>query len=186
MIKKLPFSLFRYIDVPCVHIHKIEETLDGATYQVNGCLWYKGTAWLCNVTKFVFNGYHPKDLYFTVENLAGYLMPTKEELMKMEEEAIVIPDDIEFKKIKVTAVSLEMKKAVSITADMKQIARCSTQDAVKKALEKQILEAKVFRKDDLAKLKYQGRKEVLDEWVNLRKQLSEVTQADDHNQENQS
>lgn len=52
--------------VPCGHLNKIGATHEGATYQVNNCMFYKGTAWLCNVTKFVFGGYHPQDIYFKV------------------------------------------------------------------------------------------------------------------------
>jgi len=170
-------------DEPCIHIHKIEETLDGATYQVNNCLWYKGTAWLCNVTKFVFAGRHPHDLYFTVENLSGYLMPTKEELMKMEEEVIEIPGEIELKKIKVSAVSLELKKAVDVVADMKQIVKCKTESEVKKVIEEKILETKVFKQSDLAKLKYQGLKDVTDEWKHLRKLQTEELQGEDSTEE---
>lgn len=57
-------------DVACGSLKKTEETLEGATYQVNDCMFYKGTAWLCNVTKFVFGGYHPHDIYFRVAQQA--------------------------------------------------------------------------------------------------------------------
>lgn len=55
-------------DVPCASMNLIEYTREGATYQVNNCMFYKGTAWLCNVTKFVFGGYHPRDIFFKVVN----------------------------------------------------------------------------------------------------------------------
>lgn len=82
---------------------------------------------------------------------------------------------MEFKKIKVTAVNLDIKKSVTITADMAKLCKCQTADAVKKALEKQILESKVFGfgKDALPKLKYQGRKDVLDEWKAIRPNVVE-------------
>lgn len=82
---------------------------------------------------------------------------------------------MEFKKIKVTAVNLEIKKSVTFMVDMEKISKCQTADAVKKALEKHILESKVFGKDDLPKLKYQGRKEVLAEWKVLASTLAART-----------
>lgn len=80
---------------------------------------------------------------------------------------------MEFKKIKVTAVNVNTKKAVTITADIQAIAKCQTEAAVKKAIEKQILECKVFRKEDLPALKYQGRKDVIDEWRIVRPAVME-------------
>lgn len=80
---------------------------------------------------------------------------------------------MDFKKIKVTAVNLDIKKSITITADMKAISKCPTEAAVKKALENMILESKVFHKDDLPKLKYQGRKDVLDEWKVIRPAVAE-------------
>lgn len=80
---------------------------------------------------------------------------------------------MEFKKIKVTAVNLEMKKSVTFTVDMEKVSMLQTADAVRKALEMQILESKVFSKEDLPKLKYQGRKEVLDEWKAIRPNIVE-------------
>lgn len=53
-------------DYPCGHMKKIDQTFEGATYDVHDCMYYNGTAWLCNVTKFVFGGYHPNDIYFNV------------------------------------------------------------------------------------------------------------------------
>lgn len=53
-------------NVPCGSLKKIEQTMEGATYQVNNCMFYNGTAWFCNVTKFVFGGYHPNSIYFKV------------------------------------------------------------------------------------------------------------------------
>lgn len=76
--------------------------------------------------------------------------------------------NMEFKKIKVTAVNLDIKKSITITADMKAISKCQTESAVKKALENLILESKVFCKEDLPHLKYQGRKDVLCEWKAIR------------------
>lgn len=55
-------------DVPCGYMKKIDQTAEGATYQVSNCMYYNGTAWLCNVTKFVFGGYHPGSIYFRVVN----------------------------------------------------------------------------------------------------------------------
>ena len=81
--------------------------------------------------------------------------------------------NMEFKKIKVTAVNLDIKKSITITADMNAISKCPTESAVKKALENQILESKVFQKEDLPKLKYQGRKDVLDEWKVIRPAVAE-------------
>lgn len=81
---------------------------------------------------------------------------------------------MEFKKIKVTAVNLDIKKSITITADMKSISKCPTEGAVKKALEDQILESRVFKKEDLPKLKYQGRKDVLTEWKAIRPAVIEL------------
>lgn len=55
-------------DIPCGIFSKIDQTLDGATYQIFNCMFYKGTAWLCNVTKFVFGGFHPNQIFFKVVN----------------------------------------------------------------------------------------------------------------------
>lgn len=55
-------------DVPCGLLKKIEQSSEGATYQVNNCMYYDGTAWLCNVTKSVFGGFHPIDIFFRVVN----------------------------------------------------------------------------------------------------------------------
>lgn len=55
-------------DVPCGVMKMIDSTKDGATYQVSNCMYYNGTAWLCNVTKFVFGGFHPINIYFRVVN----------------------------------------------------------------------------------------------------------------------
>lgn len=54
-------------DFPTGHLRKIEQDNGGATYQVNNCMFYDGTAWLCNVTRFVFGGFHPIDIYFRVK-----------------------------------------------------------------------------------------------------------------------
>lgn len=54
-------------DVPCISISKIAEDAQGATYQVNDYPEYNGTVWLCNVTKFVFLGFHPETIYFSVK-----------------------------------------------------------------------------------------------------------------------
>lgn len=80
---------------------------------------------------------------------------------------------MEFKKIKVTAVNLDIKKSVTFTADLKALSKCQTEGAVKKALEKQILDSKVFRKEDLPKLKFQERKDVIDEWKAIRPIVAE-------------
>lgn len=53
-------------DVPAGNLMKISQDAGGATYQVNNCMYYKNTAWLCNVTKYVFGGYHPNSIYFKV------------------------------------------------------------------------------------------------------------------------
>lgn len=53
-------------DTPCGTLKKIGQTLEGATYQVSNCMFYKGTAWLCNVTRFVFGGFHPDQIFFRV------------------------------------------------------------------------------------------------------------------------
>lgn len=108
-------------------------------------------------------------------NPEGNFIPFKREFENFYKEELTesIQKDMEFKKIKVTAVNLEAKKSVTITADMQKISKCPTQDAVKKALEKQILESKVFTKTDLAKLKYQGRKDVLEEWKAIRPAIAE-------------
>lgn len=54
--------------IPCAKLTKTEQTLEGATYQVENCLYYNDTVWLCNVTKSVFGGSHPNDIYFRVIN----------------------------------------------------------------------------------------------------------------------
>ena len=151
-------------NVPCGLMTKIDQTRDGATYQVSNCMYYDSTAWLCNVTKFVFDGIHPNHIYFRVVNEDSVLPTGLTDDESEEHEGNDSDAGIGYKKLKVTAVSLELKKAVTVTVDMKAMAKCKTQDAVKKAIEKQILETKVFRQDDLSKLKYQGRKDVLDEW----------------------
>lgn len=80
---------------------------------------------------------------------------------------------MEFKKLKVTAVNIDIKKSVTFTADLKALSKCQTEGAVKNALEKQILDSNVFCKEDLPKLKYQGRKDVIDEWKALRPVVAE-------------
>jgi len=57
--------------IPCGKMNKIDQTLEGATYQVSNCLYYDSTAWLCNVTKHVFGGFHPGTIYFRVEPSSG-------------------------------------------------------------------------------------------------------------------
>lgn len=88
--------------------------------------------------------------------------------------------DMEYKQIKVTAVNLDIKKSITITADMEALSKCQTEGAVKKALENLILESKVFRNEDLPKLKYQGRKDVLSEWKDIRPSVvqQEVKETD--------
>lgn len=80
---------------------------------------------------------------------------------------------MEFKKIKVTAVNFDIKKSITITVDMKDASKCQTENAVKKFLENKILESKVFRKEDLPKLKYQGRKDIIAEWKAIRPAVQE-------------
>lgn len=64
----LTFEIWLYEpDTPCGMLRKIMQDWDGATYQVENCMYYDGTAWLCNVTKFVFGGYHPDTIYFRVD-----------------------------------------------------------------------------------------------------------------------
>lgn len=79
---------------------------------------------------------------------------------------------MEFKKIKVTALNLAIKKSITVTVDMKTISKCKTDAAVKKSVEDMILKNKVFRKDDLKGLKYQGMKDVLDEWKAIRPSIA--------------
>lgn len=152
-------------DVPCASMKKIEETFEGATYQVNNCMFYNGTAWLCNVTKFVFGGYHPIDIYFRV---ADSEIIGSSETRIYNEDVCELPSNIEYKKLKVTVVNLELKKSLTFTANMKMLAKCKSQNDVKLALEEQILESRVFTREHLSKLKYQGRKEVLEEWAAIR------------------
>ena len=67
--KSITFEVWtRKPDVPCGLMTKIDQTMDGATYQVSNCMYYDSTAWLCNVTKFVFDGIHPNHIYFRVVN----------------------------------------------------------------------------------------------------------------------
>lgn len=54
-------------DTSCVSINKIAQDGQGATYQVSDCADYNGTVWLCNVTKFIFLGFHPQQIYFQVK-----------------------------------------------------------------------------------------------------------------------
>lgn len=51
-------------DEPCGKLCMIHSDNEGATYQVENCLFYSSTVWLCNVTKFVFGGFHPATIYF--------------------------------------------------------------------------------------------------------------------------
>ena len=57
-------------DVPCASMTLIDNDCEGATYQVNNFMFYKGTAWLCNVARFVFGGIHPRYIFFKVANNA--------------------------------------------------------------------------------------------------------------------
>lgn len=52
-------------DIPCAHLKKIHQDKNGATYQVEHCLFYDNVIWLCNVTRFVF-GDHPNSIYFKI------------------------------------------------------------------------------------------------------------------------
>lgn len=76
---------------------------------------------------------------------------------------------MDYRKIKVTAVNVEIKKAVTITVDMKIISKCQTLDEVKKTIEQIIISTQAFQEADITKLKYQGRKVVFDEWENIQK-----------------
>lgn len=154
-------------DVPSGLMTKIDQTLEGATYQVSNCMYYDGTAWLCNVTKFVFGGIHPNRIYFRVVREDSVIPVDVTKDGNNTQNETDAPDEIEYKKIKVTAVNLDLKKSVTITVDMKKLYSCQTQDAVKKELETLILESKVFHEDDLSKLKWQGRKDVIDEWKSI-------------------
>ena len=51
-------------DEPCSILWKIDQDAEGATYEVQDCQYYTGDAWLCNVTRFVFDGYHPDRIFF--------------------------------------------------------------------------------------------------------------------------
>lgn len=53
--------------MPVGRLSKIGQDSAGATYEVYDCEFYEGEAWLCNVTRFVFDGYHPDTIYFRVE-----------------------------------------------------------------------------------------------------------------------
>ena len=53
-------------DEPCGKLQMIHHDQDGATYQVEHCAFYNSTVWLCNVTKFVFDGSHPGTIYFKI------------------------------------------------------------------------------------------------------------------------
>lgn len=76
---------------------------------------------------------------------------------------------MDYRKIKVTAVNVEIKKAVTITVDMKIISKCQTLDDVKKTIEQIIISTQAFQEADITKLKYQGRKVVFEEWENIQK-----------------
>lgn len=54
-------------DEPCGKLCMIHSDNDGATYQVENCLFYTSTIWLCNVTKFVFDGSHPGTIFFKLK-----------------------------------------------------------------------------------------------------------------------
>lgn len=54
-------------DEPCGKLQMIHSDGDGATYQVENCSFYTSTVWLCNVTKFVFGGFHPATIYFKLK-----------------------------------------------------------------------------------------------------------------------
>ncbi len=54
-------------DEPCGKLRMIHSDNDGATYQVENCLFYTSTIWLCNVTKFVFDGSHPGTIFFKLK-----------------------------------------------------------------------------------------------------------------------
>lgn len=140
----------------CSTLVLLRHDINGGTYQVENCKEYNQTVWLCNVAHLFFRGEHPERIYFKI----------RKDETNTPDEATQMPN-MEFKKMEVTAVNFEIKKAVTITADMKEYGKYKTADAVKKALEQQVLETKVFNKEDLPKLKYQGRKEVLDEWKKI-------------------
>lgn len=55
-------------DEPCSKLQMINSDKDGATYQVENCKFYNSTVWLCNVTKYVFGGFHPGTIYFKLKN----------------------------------------------------------------------------------------------------------------------
>lgn len=78
---------------------------------------------------------------------------------------------MDYKKLKLTAINLDAKKSVTVIIDTDTLSRCQTENDVKKALDALICESKVFRKDDLPKLKYQGRKEIIEEWKSLRTEV---------------
>lgn len=84
---------------------------------------------------------------------------------------------MEYKKINVTAVNLAARKSVTVIADMKSLARCKTETEVKKALHNLIQECKIFKKEDMPKLKYQGLKDVLAEWRAICSDVSEKKAA---------
>lgn len=77
------------------------------------------------------------------------------------------------KKLKLTAINIDTKKSVTVIIDTDTLSRCQTENDVKKALDALICESKVFRKDDLPKLKYQGRKEIIEEWKSLRTEVEQ-------------
>lgn len=53
-------------NIPCASLTMTNQDQEGATYQVNNSRLYKGTVWLCNVTKFVFGGQHPRNIYMRI------------------------------------------------------------------------------------------------------------------------
>jgi len=63
----------------------------------NGCMYHLGIApvWLCNVTKFVFEGVFPKQIHFKVEeinlvnNTKNTFLYPKEEFGKMEKGVVL-------------------------------------------------------------------------------------------------
>lgn len=76
--------------------------------------------------------------------------------------------EMNYKTIQVTALSMELRKSVSLPINMRDVAKCKTREAVKKFIDDKILAQKIFQKSHMATLKYQGRKEVLDEWEKVR------------------
>lgn len=52
---------------PCGKLCMVHSDDRGATYQVENCSFFSNTVWLCNVTKFVFDGSHPATIYFKLK-----------------------------------------------------------------------------------------------------------------------